>query len=60
LRLKSNRQKSKALYSFAPLLKELRGPPVVCNNTLVIAYGGSILGFEPIYTTAQAASKNDA
>ncbi len=26
-------QKSKALYSFTPLLKELRGPLVVCNNT---------------------------
>jgi hypothetical protein len=27
-------QKSKALYSFTLLLQELRGPPVVCNNTL--------------------------
>ncbi len=27
-------QKSKALYSFTPLLQELRGPPIVCNNTL--------------------------
>jgi hypothetical protein len=27
-------QKNKALYSFTSLLQELRGPPVVCKNTL--------------------------